>query len=887
MNSYQSPDERDSNEKLEEKTIFMEKMVKRLNHLLLKYQKTSDDGDDQNVEGGNDLTVWYSDPTILHPILKEYDHQVEEAKSENQLLIDKSKKFQNQIKELTGENEYLYKELKQSISSQIDINKFEGNLSKQNLADHLKEAKSKITDLFHKSEIFRQKSNSCTEMTDDFLTNLKETVKRHKNDIDQKDYETQVKLMTRKVSKLNQRNEEMRLSHVKKVQNELKSSNNRTTENPKVEDFLKECEELSEENLSLVKDIEKSAVDLNIQTAAYNENISKMEKDVQILSDKHKEIMMIAKNLQSKNLQIDEELKKIVLLCSQLLSANFETGNFQSSEHQILIENLQNQLKISNQEKEIALQLQNDVMKQIDSSRQNHLSEAALNRRKEAINDDIQSQNRTLEQLNANLHDNLKDLKQANQDLTYTVTDQFESLKNYKEEIENQQKIMKNVKRNEQNALEVAEQLKNRVLKLENERGEVENENQKNLQIIENLTNNLYEVESRLAAESKRSESLETEKQLLSNRICTIETSRAQVESKELDYLAQIREGAQLLDDSRLERDSAIAREKQLREELDATATAMERLVEEVATRIQSEVDKCRCQANEKSNRLLCEIETMAIEAADLKSEVERSQRAKRSAENAMNSMQRQLRELRENSQNVELQRLLMTSERNREDLEDHLQALEAKLKERRLEYENSVCSEVERNRKLEEKVEKLKREVEDLLNNNARLVEELDGYKSDAKKFENEARFSSLEASRKLASDRVVFSRANKNLQNKLKLIDQQKMETTKHLQKMVTEQQRITVRWKEEACNIAEKYEERIKDYEEQLIEHRRRFNDLDDKLKENIQLNSENENRIRSLERSNRNLREKLFNTNSTKIEKLQTSNNDSLYLCDYKY
>ena len=37
----------------------------------------------------------------------------------------------------------------------------------------------------------------------------------------------------------------------------------------------------------------------------------------------------------------------------------------------------------------------------------------------------------------------------------------------------------------------------------ENERGEVENENQKNLQIIENLTNNLYEVESRLAAESK------------------------------------------------------------------------------------------------------------------------------------------------------------------------------------------------------------------------------------------------------------------------------------------------------------------------------------------------------------------------------------------------
>merc|ERR1719322_1696462 len=265
----------------------------------------------------------------------------------------------------------------------------------------------------------------------------------------------------------------------------------------------------------------------------------------------------------------------------------------------------------------------------------------------------------------------------------------------------------------------------------------------------------------------------------------------------------------------------------------------------------------------------------MAIEAADLKSEVERSQRAKRSAENAMNSMQRQLRELRENSQNVELQRLLMTSERNREDLEDHLQALEAKL---------------------EEKVEKLKREVEDLLNNNARLVEELDGYKSDAKKFENEARFSSLEASRKLASDRVVFSRANKNLQNKLKLIDQQKMETTKHLQKMVTEQQRITVRWKEEACNIAEKYEERIKDYEEQLIEHRRRCNDLDDKLKkkeelfmskENIQLNSENENRIRSLERSNRNLREKLFNTNSTKIEKLQTSNNDSLYLCDYKY
>ena len=64
-----------------------------------------------------------------------------------------------------------------------------------------------------------------------------------------------------------------------------------------------------------------------------------------------------------------------------------------------------------------------------------------------------------------------------------------------------------------------------------------------------------------------------------------------------------------MLDDALLNRDAAALREKQAIEDLQKASNAMESLVEEVATRIQDEVEKIKTQYDEQVKVFADEIE--------------------------------------------------------------------------------------------------------------------------------------------------------------------------------------------------------------------------------------------------------------------------------------
>ena len=63
------------------------------------------------------------------------------------------------------------------------------------------------------------------------------------------------------------------------------------------------------------------------------------------------------------------------------------------------------------------------------------------------------------------------------------------------------------------------------------------------------------------------------------------------------------------MDSAVVERDACKLREEQLEEDVSRTQQAMERLVEEVGGKIKREVDKAKCEKDEKINKLMKEIE--------------------------------------------------------------------------------------------------------------------------------------------------------------------------------------------------------------------------------------------------------------------------------------
>lgn len=71
----------------------------------------------------------------------------------------------------------------------------------------------------------------------------------------------------------------------------------------------------------------------------------------------------------------------------------------------------------------------------------------------------------------------------------------------------------------------------------------------------------------------------------------------------------QIRQSAQLLDDALLSRDTALSNAEKSQNDLSKVSSAMETLVQEVADRVKSEVDKAKSQYNQNICRLIDEVE--------------------------------------------------------------------------------------------------------------------------------------------------------------------------------------------------------------------------------------------------------------------------------------
>jgi len=917
----------------------MEQMVVRLNGLLAKYQANSCidlDEEEKNsqcqVEAVRGLET---DPRVIFPLIVEYDQQIDDFTTKNRFLAQKNEEYQDKIKELSGSNTVLMSELKQSIADRINSAALKGDMSRQDYALQAKEIKETLTEMLQKVEHFNHNSKTCETKNRELITKLSDTIVDHKSEIKQHDYENQVKMMTRKITKLTQKNEDIR----KKYKNLSKENEKLFTElttttipghqrkvddglSEKVEEFAamnkrfeSDIQELEKDNSKLVKDVENAAVNLNISTVDYNEKLGLLNRKITELSSQHENLHDACEDARGYNGEMTVSMKKLVELVIETLYAIDNepsgggrpgTGDFDSphglSKDNDAVEILKRQLELCKQEKDLAIQLQEETMQELDNLRRGQLSETMENRRKEEMNHDLLSRTELLEKSNLNFHQDLQILQQENQTLSITITRQYDEINELKDKVRKGQEMTNSYNRREQEALDIAEKLKIRILKLEDERGEFEHRHRVNLKTIEQLEDNLCQSETKLAFETQKSSALTNEVAAIKKRVCLMERTKADIESKEFDYLSQIREGAQLLDDACLARDSSMVREKQLRDDLNKSSEAMKLLVEDVAQRIQVEVGKCRKQHQDKINRLMCEIETMTIEAANLKSEADRSKRARRNVENELENHVRQQKESAGNSKLSEYQHRMIAAERAKEDMEITLQAFENQLKHRKREFEDEKACFVDKKKTLEDKVMKLQDGMEDIMKANTCISQQLDQYKSNAQKFEDEARYCGLAATKKLAADRSVFERANKQLQHKITSLNTQNVENTRHLQQMVNDQQRVTARWREEASNCNYKYEDKMKDLQDQLYLNKRKCQELNLKLKKNDELyssyeetskeNCDFETKINELESSNNKLRERLYKSDSkllsatARVGELQSKNNESLYLCDHK-
>merc|ERR1719370_1534404 len=116
------------------------------------------------------------------------------------------------------------------------------------------------------------------------------------------------------------------------------------------------------------------------------------------------------------------------------------------------------------------------------------------------------------------------------------------------------------------------------------------------------------------------------------------------------------------------------------------------------------------------------------------------------------------------------MQRRTIQAERHRDDLLISVKSLENEMKRLKSEHDDETLRCYSNNQTLENRVKKLQREVEDCKHENYSLLQSVNLYKTEVQKYEEQSRYSKLEATKKFANELNTLQRENKQLEMKLK---------------------------------------------------------------------------------------------------------------------
>ncbi|XP_078482718.1 sodium channel and clathrin linker 1 isoform X2 [Ciona intestinalis] len=591
----------------------------------------------------------------------------------------------------------------------------------------------------------------------------------------------------------------------------------------------------------------------------YETHLANLVAQLSQFTEQNDESANKLKDITEENERLHAELNEVVQ--QQLQAADGLDSPIQDD---LLLKNLQSQLELVTAEKDAAIEMNKETIKHLDRVRQERAKEEAHAKAREKIFHETKEMNEKLTDANLQMQLTIEGYLKENQEYIVATTQQASELKSCHEQLRQSKQLVRDGTLKEEKSKIEIDSLKSRVKHLDDERTNFERKCKN--QFIENqqLQTALAEVESKFAQALQSNTELQSQVDSLKIHVRALEKTNSEVDAKEMNYLMQIRESAQRLDDAVLERDAAIVREKQKEEALQNSSAAMEILVHEVGERVAREVEKVKGHSNAQVQRLMNEIETMELEITNLRSEVARAKRAKRDVEEEMDSLSRQRQETREDGRIEEYQRRTLIAERAKDDAMITVQKLQDEIKRAKIETEDDRLRLLSLNQGLDQRVRRLQGEMEESQHERLHLTETVNQQKQDVQRLKEEARLARLNAVKEFSVSRDSLQREKKQLEIKLKNSDVTSREGMRQLHKMLADQQRITARWKEESNSACERYEEKVHDLKSQLSQNRRRCDDLTNKLKQGPKPASLPIEKIHHLEESNRQLRAKLHET-----------------------
>nr|XP_010305913.1 PREDICTED: sodium channel and clathrin linker 1 [Balearica regulorum gibbericeps] len=567
---------------------------------------------------------------------------------------------------------------------------------------------------------------------------------------------------------------------------------------------------------------------LSTLVTEYDEHLEEMREQLHVYQAQMSEMRLKFEQVTKENERLHAELKEA--LEKQLEALPFMPLGTDIPADEGIVRNLQEQLQLTNQEKEQAIELWQTVLQERDRIQQQYQERMTETQIHMAERQKQKDQLTGFQQLTRQLHMANEKVELSNQQFLKTVTEQNVELEQLRKQLR-QAKIdgrTANAKVDEMTRL--TEKLRGQLERKEEDVISAQQRETASDKRLQQMQSSIKQLETRLRVTVQDAEQLRTERTALEQQIRELQTKYANVEREKYDAVAKVQDCIQLLEEANLQKSQALFGEKQKEEEIKKMKDEMSQLAEDTAARIRKAVDSAKKQYNVQISRLTEELSALQMECGEKQGQIERAIREKRAVEEELEKIYREDRGHESDTRKLEqLHQKYLLAETAKGDLQLSLQTTQNKLKQLEMtsEEEKSRCQEIicklqsildsEREKSAFVSEQRLKLQQE-----NEQLQKEMEGLRKLAVEAQQKAKI-------KISTMEHEHAVKEHGYEARLKEMEDTSQKSTAELRRLLVAQQKATNRWKEETKNLTETTEARISKLKSELSQQKLRSQEL----------------------------------------------------------
>ncbi|XP_061625923.1 sodium channel and clathrin linker 1-like isoform X5 [Phyllopteryx taeniolatus] len=576
--------------------------------------------------------------------------------------------------------------------------------------------------------------------------------------------------------------------------------------------------------------------------AEYDQHIEEMSQQLQKYQVSMTDVKEKLETVVQENERLHAELRESVE--KQLESTTKISGEELSTvEEEAVVKNLQEQIKLSEQERMQAMELWQTATLELDRLQGFYQKSLTDGQNADAKEQQFKDQIVVTQQHTHQLQVTNQALQLTNQQLLKTVTEQSTEMEGLRSQLRTTKGDLGTATNKVEEMNKQLQLVQHQLKRQEEDLIEARSREEAAERQIQQLQLTISQKETKLKTTSQEANDVRGEQTMWEQMSGNLKARCATLEQEKYEALDKVRESVQMAEEAVLQKNEALLREKQIIEELEKTKKVIPQLIEDAALRTRKEVVK--------EGRAEPDLGKFDV-----------------------------------------LHQRCLNAERMKDEINITLQSTQSKLKKMEMGYNEELSRSQEEVQRLtgclaaaREDCVKISDERLQLQQGNFQIRREMDELRKASLLVQKKAK-------QQVSQMEQEYSLKEKTLIAQMSDLEESSRNSSADLMRLLTAQKKSIHRWKDEAKNMSQAFENKMKNLKAELNQHKQRSHEFELQLENNLKIIEEYERQLAEYQEKASRLQRRL-----TEVEQRATTASQQItvmaskqrknYFCDPKH